>query len=420
VIEAIAGCEDQTLISAMASAASGAMQSDTGLSESIQSLIYVNSALWELEDRVRQLRWDYWQATRLKRRIDTFNARRQEIVNLLDSEVRKMCPKATSDDAALLHESPGEILDRMTIETVRLTKLRLLSGYEMGQESEEIKSTRKELIALKSRLVEVFSLISTGAYQIRPYPRKKTFLTHSYSNIKMPNLQRSVERDFASLDTRVAMDLHREFQQDMRTLRDEEFKLSDVYMKVVAFSGGAVAVLLSRAKYSADVGYFAAAIVGLYWVFLGALVLRIRANHNLYAKLGGWVMKIRVGHAGGAFFHHEVDQFGKGSGFKKQIISLLLLAISVSAVIGGALYLNFEGKIGSGDHKIVKESPALHIPQKASFTGSSPSGYRNYVPIVPDGLRHARSRVLTAQLSWWPGPGSNRRPSAFQADAHTN
>ena len=21
---------------------------------------------------------------------------------------------------------------------------------------------------------------------------------------------------------------------------------------------------------------------------------------------------------------------------------------------------------------------------------------------------------------WWPGPGSNRRPSAFQADAHTN
>jgi hypothetical protein len=21
---------------------------------------------------------------------------------------------------------------------------------------------------------------------------------------------------------------------------------------------------------------------------------------------------------------------------------------------------------------------------------------------------------------WWPGPGSNRRPSAFQADAHTD
>jgi hypothetical protein len=24
------------------------------------------------------------------------------------------------------------------------------------------------------------------------------------------------------------------------------------------------------------------------------------------------------------------------------------------------------------------------------------------------------------RLSWWPGPGSNRRPSAFQADARTN
>lgn len=27
---------------------------------------------------------------------------------------------------------------------------------------------------------------------------------------------------------------------------------------------------------------------------------------------------------------------------------------------------------------------------------------------------------VDADQSWWPGPGSNRRPSAFQADARTN
>ena len=30
-----------------------------------------------------------------------------------------------------------------------------------------------------------------------------------------------------------------------------------------------------------------------------------------------------------------------------------------------------------------------------------------------------KTRVDTGK-EWWPGPGSNRRPSAFQADARTN
>ena len=31
-----------------------------------------------------------------------------------------------------------------------------------------------------------------------------------------------------------------------------------------------------------------------------------------------------------------------------------------------------------------------------------------------------RIPTIGASAAWWPGPGSNRRPSAFQADAHTN
>ena len=31
-----------------------------------------------------------------------------------------------------------------------------------------------------------------------------------------------------------------------------------------------------------------------------------------------------------------------------------------------------------------------------------------------------RIPTIGAPTAWWPGPGSNRRPSAFQADAHTN
>jgi hypothetical protein len=34
--------------------------------------------------------------------------------------------------------------------------------------------------------------------------------------------------------------------------------------------------------------------------------------------------------------------------------------------------------------------------------------------------RPRRNSPLNWDFSWWPGPGSNRRPSAFQADAHTD
>jgi hypothetical protein len=32
----------------------------------------------------------------------------------------------------------------------------------------------------------------------------------------------------------------------------------------------------------------------------------------------------------------------------------------------------------------------------------------------------AGHRFVSPAMDWWPGAGSNRRPSAFQADARTN
>jgi hypothetical protein len=43
------------------------------------------------------------------------------------------------------------------------------------------------------------------------------------------------------------------------------------------------------------------------------------------------------------------------------------------------------------------------------------------VSTVVDGASEdAGQRLFSLVDRWWPGPGSNRRPSAFQADARTN
>jgi len=41
-------------------------------------------------------------------------------------------------------------------------------------------------------------------------------------------------------------------------------------------------------------------------------------------------------------------------------------------------------------------------------------------PLLSNALSALRSRDIYAGQWWWSGAGSNRRPSAFQADAHTN
>jgi hypothetical protein len=43
---------------------------------------------------------------------------------------------------------------------------------------------------------------------------------------------------------------------------------------------------------------------------------------------------------------------------------------------------------------------------------------RDFGGLVSRGLE--ANRPVTCDFLWWPGPGSNRRPSAFQADARTN
>jgi hypothetical protein len=41
-------------------------------------------------------------------------------------------------------------------------------------------------------------------------------------------------------------------------------------------------------------------------------------------------------------------------------------------------------------------------------------------PLLSIGSAAPSSQTIAAGQKWWSGAGSNRRPSAFQADAHTD
>lgn len=155
-----------------------------------------------------------------------------------------------------------------------------------------------------------------------------------------------MNRDFQSIDPKVAMDLHREFHQEMRNLREEEFKLTDIYMKITTFAGGAIVLLLTRVQYSHHLALLVLVIQTFFFVLLWLFARRMTRNHNDYKLLGSWVMAIRNHHAKSAFGHDNPSSFGGGDGVKRQLLSLAWCALGVAIMVCGTLWLNYSNAMG--------------------------------------------------------------------------
>ena len=132
-------------------------------------------------------------------------------------------------------------------------------------------------------------------------------------------------RDFSGVEPEAAWAMHGQFQEEMRNLREEEYRLADLYMKITTFTGGAFSLILLTTWVSYSTPVLAGAIVALvfYAVLLVMFACRIRKNHHDYRKLAGWVVNIRENHACEAFPSAAPgDIFGQGRGYIWQLFSL--------------------------------------------------------------------------------------------------
>jgi Protein of unknown function (DUF4254) len=89
-----------------------------GILRSAVCLHAVNFGLWHCEDHARQLDAPDAHVARYKRAIDRLNIRRNRIIEEIDRSLLDVLP-AASDDAALASETPGMIVDRVSIVSLR-------------------------------------------------------------------------------------------------------------------------------------------------------------------------------------------------------------------------------------------------------------------------------------------------------------
>lgn len=162
--------------------------------ESFEHLLYlknwIDTVQWHLEDIIRNPEIDPVEALKLKRRIDSSNQHRTDVVEYIDAYfLEKFKDVAVKDDATINTESPAWAIDRLSILALKI--------YHMEQEvnrpdaSPEHKKNCAEKLAvlleqrtdLSSAIQTLITDISEGRKYMKVYKQMKMYNDESLNPV---------------------------------------------------------------------------------------------------------------------------------------------------------------------------------------------------------------------------------------------
>jgi len=140
----------------------------------VVALYRTNHCLWKAEDAAHTVGIADEALASLKRQIDSLNLRRNELIEAIDQIFRKMLCAGSNSSAPPLHDSPGLILDRLSIESLRAMVLRENAKYAgSANGSRDLLAIEQEMDALVERLREIITAVISGRRTLRQTPRVK-------------------------------------------------------------------------------------------------------------------------------------------------------------------------------------------------------------------------------------------------------
>jgi len=140
----------------------------------VVDLYQTNHCLWKAEDSAHTVGIADEALARLKRQIDSLNLRRNELIEAIDQIFRKRVCAGSSSSAPSLHDSPGLILDRLSIESLRAKVLRANAMCADSTDGErDLRAIEQDMDALVARLREIITAVISGRRTLRQTPRVK-------------------------------------------------------------------------------------------------------------------------------------------------------------------------------------------------------------------------------------------------------
>jgi len=103
------------------------LPSSESLRKTIENLTETNYALWGYEDEARRRDIPDKEIANLKRNIDKNNQKRNDLIDSIDNILRQAIEKkvkSIDNSAPLNSETPGSVIDRLTILGLRVSSLK--------------------------------------------------------------------------------------------------------------------------------------------------------------------------------------------------------------------------------------------------------------------------------------------------------
>jgi hypothetical protein len=138
----------------------------------VRELLQSNLAQWELEDVTRDPSASDEVVANAKRAIDRLNIGRHRLVEQVDALIATGLEQ--SADAPLATESPGMVLDRLSVLVIRRVRTKSATASQPDY-SERVPELEARIDALSSALDSYVEELQAGSRQFLPYEHFKLY-----------------------------------------------------------------------------------------------------------------------------------------------------------------------------------------------------------------------------------------------------
>lgn len=156
----------------------------------LHSKNWIDTVQWHLEDIIRDENIVPEEALLLKRRIDSSNQKRTDLVEYVDSwflqKYQNIIPKA---DARINTETPAWAIDRLSILALKIFHMALEAGRESADEEHRKKCQEKLNILLEQKndlcyaIDQLIADIESGNVKMKVYKQMKMYNDESLNPI---------------------------------------------------------------------------------------------------------------------------------------------------------------------------------------------------------------------------------------------
>ena len=168
--------------------------------DSLERLLYaknwIDTVQWHLEDIIRDENIDPTEALKLKRRIDSSNQQRTDLVEFIDTWFLEKYNNVTpNSDARINSETPAWAVDRLSILALKVYHMSLEANRESASEEHRNKCTAKlnVLLEQKKDLFEAIDQllfdIENGKIKMKVYRQMKMYNDENLNPVLYQNIK---------------------------------------------------------------------------------------------------------------------------------------------------------------------------------------------------------------------------------------